>query len=139
MNESRSGVGFGLSPATGRALAQMNAIIDAQGRRAVPPPLGALTQTVCAATTGTVLAIDNQRMARIASLAGAPLAPGAGVDLLARVGDAVQAGQPLYRLHAQFDADLGFASALAAQDNAFRIGPADAQTATPTAIAGFEA
>ena len=32
---------------------------------------------------------------------------GAGVDLRVRLGDAVRAGEPLYRLHARFDADLG--------------------------------
>lgn len=123
---------------SGRALAQMNALIDAQGRRAEPPPLGALTHTITAPADGTVLAIDNQRLSRIARLAGAPLAPGAGVDLLVRLGDAVRAGQPLYRLHAQFATDLGFASALAAQDSACRIGVADPAAAAAHGL-GFTA
>ena len=107
---------------SGRALAQMNAILDAQGRRADPPPLGALSELVCAPSAGTVQAIDNQRLARIARLAGAPLAPGAGVDLLVRVGEVVATGQPLYRLHAQYPADLGFARALAAAGCGYGIG-----------------
>jgi thymidine phosphorylase len=107
---------------SGRALAQMNAIIDAQGRHE-PPPLGEMTDTVCAADTGVVLAINNLRLARIARLAGAPLAPGAGVDLLAKVGDAVVAGQPVYRIHAQFRADLDFARDLAGAGSGFHVGP----------------
>ena len=109
---------------SGRALAQMNAIIDAQGRVAEPPPLGALVHEVCAAQAGTVLAIDNLRLARVARLAGAPLVPGAGVDLLAKLGDAVAAGQPLYRIHARFDGDLGFAIAWAARDSGYTLGAA---------------
>ena len=108
---------------SGRALAQMLAIIDAQGRRQNPPPLGALTHLVNAEQSGHVQAIDNLRLARIARLAGAPLAPGAGVDLLAKVGDAVQAGQPLYRIHAQIDADLAFAADLATAGSGFALGP----------------
>ena len=109
---------------SGRALTQMNAIIDAQGRRAEALLPGALVHEVPAAATGRVLAIDNQHMAQLARLAGAPLAPGAGIDLLAKCGDAVVAGQPLYRIHAQFDADLGFAAALARRDSGYRIGAA---------------
>lgn len=108
---------------SGRALAQMQAIIDAQGRRARPPALGVLTHTVLAAQAGSVLAIDNLRLARIARLAGAPLVPGAGVDLAARLGDGVALGQPLYRIHAQFPADLAFAAAQAAADHGYQIGP----------------
>jgi thymidine phosphorylase len=109
---------------SGRALASMNAIIDAQGRRTPPPP-GALVHEVPAPRDGVVVGIDNQHIARIARLAGAPQVPAAGVDLLKKLGDAVRAGEPLYRLHAQFEADLGFARQLAARDSAYRIGDAD--------------
>lgn len=98
---------------SGRALAQMKALVEAQGQREQPPPLGALTAEVSAPTAGVLQAIDNQRLARIARLAGAPLAPGAGVDLLVGVGEPVAAGQALYRIHAQFPADLAFATTLA--------------------------
>ncbi|MEX8518826.1 MAG: thymidine phosphorylase family protein [Leptothrix sp. (in: b-proteobacteria)] len=107
---------------SGRALAQMEAIIDAQGRRAVAPELGSLTFEVCASQAGMVSAIDNLLLARIARLAGAPQVPGAGADLLCKVGDAVTAGQPLYRLHAQYPADLAFARDLATRDSGYRIG-----------------
>jgi thymidine phosphorylase len=106
---------------SGRALAQMEAIIDAQGRRGELPPLGELTHEVTADGRGTVAAIDNLRLARIARLAGAPQVMGAGVDLLRKVGDAVVAGQPMYRIHARYAADLGFARDLAQRDSGYRI------------------
>jgi len=107
---------------SGRALASMNAIIDAQGRRAEPPRPGELVFDVNASADGVIVGIDNLRLARIASLSGAPQVPGAGVDLRVKLGDAVRAGQPLYRVHACFAADLGFARRMAAEDPALRIG-----------------
>ncbi|MBI3366922.1 MAG: thymidine phosphorylase family protein [Burkholderiales bacterium] len=106
---------------SGRALAQMEAIVTAQGRRAELPTLGALTHEVCAGSAGSVESIDNLRLARIARLAGAPQVRAAGVDLLCKVGDAVAAGQPLYRIHACYPADLGFARDLATGDNGYRL------------------
>jgi thymidine phosphorylase len=117
---------------SGRALAQMEAIIDAQGRRAEPPALGELTHEVCAARDGTVTAIDNLQLARIARLAGAPQVMGAGVDLLRKVGDAVRAGQPLYRVHARYAADLAYARDLAARSSGYVVTPAASATAAST-------
>jgi thymidine phosphorylase len=110
---------------SGRALAQMNAIIDAQGRRAEILPVGGLTAELSAPSDGVVVAIDNLRIARIAGLAGAPQVAGAGLLLLKKLGEPVHAGEPLYRIHAQYEADLRFAVALAEQDSAYRIGAID--------------
>jgi thymidine phosphorylase len=106
---------------SGRALAQMNAIIGAQGRRTPPQP-GALVFEVPAPRSGVAVGIDNLRLARIARLTGAPQVAGAGADLFVRLGDAVREGQPLYRLHARFEADLDFARRMALQDSGFAIG-----------------
>lgn len=111
---------------SGRALAQMEAIIDAQGRRTDVPRLGELTHEVNAAGAGTVTAIDNLRLARIARLAGAPQVSGAGVDLLRKVGDPVAAGQPLYRIHARYPADLGFAREMAMRASGYSLQSAGA-------------
>ena len=46
---------------------------------------------------------------------------GAGVDLLRKVGDKVRAGEPLYRLHARYAADLNFARTLAQRDHGYVI------------------
>jgi thymidine phosphorylase len=99
----------------------MEAIIDAQGRREPPPELGALTHEVIAAHAGTVGMIDNLQLARIARLAGAPQVPGAGVDLLHKLGARVRAGEPLYRLHAQYPADLAFARELAERASGYTL------------------
>lgn len=107
---------------SGRALAQMNAIIDAQGRQPEPPALGPLQVEVLAPGDGVVIALDNLRLARIARLAGAPQVRGAGLDLFKKLGDRVARGEPLYRIHAQFDADLQFARALAAADTGCLVG-----------------
>ena len=51
----------------------------------------------------------NRRLARIAKLAGAPLAPAAGVDLHVRCGDFVERGQALFTLHAESPGELAYA------------------------------
>jgi thymidine phosphorylase len=106
---------------SGRALSRMNAILDAQGRREPPPP-GALVFDVPAPRAGTLIGVDNLRLARIARLCGAPQVPTAGVDLFLRLGDRVEAGQALYRLHARYEADLGFARQMALTDAGWHIG-----------------
>ena len=111
----RGGDGFAIARDildSGRALAKMNDIIEAQGSRAFDhhqPTLGALTLDVRAERAGVVCAIDNLQLARIARFAGAPKVPEAGVDLLKKLGEAVQAGEVLYRVHAKFPSDLQFA------------------------------
>lgn len=108
---------------SGRALAKMNAIIDAQGRNTTAAP-GALMREIAADRAGLVAGIDNLVMARIARLAGAPMDKGAGVDLLKKVGDPVRSGEPLYRIHAEFPADFQFACDYAQQHGGFRVGGA---------------
>jgi thymidine phosphorylase len=124
----RGGEGFQIARDildSGRALAQMNAIIDAQGRRDAALQPGALQAEVCASADGVVIAMDNQRIARIARLAGAPQVPSAGLDLLKRLGDKVAKGEPLFRIHAQYEADLRFALAHAEKDPGYAYGDAD--------------
>jgi len=122
---------------SGRALAQMEAIIEAQGRTLNPPPLGALQAELVADEAGVVLAMDNQRLARIARLAGAPQVPGAGLDLLKKLGDRVQKGELLYRIHAQFEADLQFARDLALKGSGISLGSDEAWARAATLSRGF--
>lgn len=107
---------------SGAALAKMQRLIAAQG----PPPeaasLGTLTQDVPATREGVVMAIDCLRLARVARLAGAPIDKGAGVDLFKRIGDPVEQGEPLYRIHAAFEADFRFAAQFAAAGDGMTIG-----------------
>jgi thymidine phosphorylase len=108
---------------SGRALERMNAIIDAQGRRREPLEAAPLTYDVIAPTAGVVVAIDNLRIARVARMAGAPQVRGAGIDLFTKLGDNVAAGEPLYRVHARFEADLRFARQLAEVDGGYQVAP----------------
>lgn len=124
----RGGDGFDIARDildSGRALAKMQDIIDAQGRQSERFEPAPLTLEVAAEHKGTVTAIDNLQMARIARLAGAPMDKGAGVDLLKKLGEAVQKGDPLYRVHAKFPADFRFASALVESDSGYRVGGAE--------------
>jgi thymidine phosphorylase len=114
---------------SGRALARMQDIIQAQGATGFDyrhPALGALSFEVLAPAGGVVIGIDNLQMARIARLAGAPKVKSAGVDLVRKLGDAVAAGDVLYRVHAAFHADLAFARAACKQCHAYALGDASA-------------
>jgi thymidine phosphorylase len=128
----RGGDGFALARDildSGRALAKLDAIVDAQGRRAFDwrrPALGALIHEVRAEADGVVTGIDNQRLARIARLAGAPKALGAGVDLCCKQGDVVTRGQPLYRVYATNPSELEFARHQIQIDDGYALGPAGA-------------
>jgi thymidine phosphorylase len=126
----RGGDGFAIARDildSGRALARMQAIIAAQGGRGFDhhhPALGPLTLEVTAPGDGVVIGIDNLQIAQIARLAGAPKVQGAGVDLCAKLGDAVRAGQVLYRLHALYPTDLEFARLATVRANGYQLGHA---------------
>ena len=106
---------------SGRALAKMEAIIKAQGNNPETLVPGQLQQAVLAGASGTITDIDNLQMARIARLAGAPMDPGAGVDLHRKLGEQVRQGDLLYTIHAEFEADFRFASEAAAIESGYRI------------------
>ena len=126
----RGGDGFAVARDildSGRALARMNAIIAAQGSKHFDhnhPQLGVLAYDVCAAESGTVIGIDNFQIARIARLAGAPNVKGAGVDLFHKLGATVKSGEPLYRVHASFPADLEFARHASSRASGYSVGAA---------------
>ena len=63
------------------------------------PPVAPLTFVVTATRAGVISGIDNRRLSRLAKLAGAPRAPSAGLELHARLGARVDAGE---RLHDAF-------------------------------------
>lgn len=110
---------------SGRALAKLNRIIEAQGRQNRRFEPGALSHEIVADVSGSVIGIDNLQLGRIARLAGAPMDKGAGVDLLRKLGDEVAAGEALYRIHAEHTSGFGFARQAATADSGFRIGAAE--------------
>ncbi len=108
--------------ASGAALAAMERLIEAQGRKTGKLEPGTLRKEVTAGQNGRVVSIDCERMARIARLAGAPMDKGAGIDLLHKVGAEVRTGEALYRIHANTKAGLGFAADLAGERSGYVIG-----------------
>jgi thymidine phosphorylase len=130
----RGGDGFGIARDildSGRALERMQAIIAAQGARPFDPdspPLAPHAFDVVAPEDGVVIAIDNLKLARIARLAGAPKATGAGVDLAVRIGDEVRAGQRLYTVYAAFRNELALAHRSSERDSGFTLGHRDQLT-----------
>lgn len=93
---------------SGVALRKFEAICAAQGGMR-EPPRAPHTSTVEAERAGILGSIDNRRLARAAKLAGAPASKAAGLELLARVGDSLDLGQPVYRLHAESPGELEYA------------------------------
>jgi thymidine phosphorylase len=114
---ARAGPGQGLEMArqaldSGAAWRKFEAICAAQGGMRTPPA-AACRQVVGAALAGRVLAVDNRRLARVAKLAGAPHAAGAGLVFHAPLGTRIAPGQPLLTVHAASPGALAQAVAYA--------------------------
>ncbi len=94
--------------ADGEAWKKFQAICEAQGGMR-EPPVAPHTYPVEATSAGHVGAIDNRLLARVAKLAGAPGDSAAGVELHKKVGDLVEAGEPLFTVHAESPGELRYA------------------------------
>ncbi len=94
--------------ASGLAWQKFQAICDAQGGMKIPP-VAAHTRTLLAPRRGVVAMLNNRVISRLASLAGAPNAPAAGISMHVRLGDVVDLGQPLMTLHAEAIGELEYA------------------------------
>ena len=120
----RGGQGYAVAKellTSGRALEAMNKIIYAQGK-APQPQLGHLTRDIVATQSGVVESIDNARINKIGVLAGASQYPGAGLDLFKKVGESVEQGEPLYRIHSVSSTDFAFANSVVDGNNGYEIG-----------------
>ena len=105
------GQGLRLARATldsGAALAKFMAICEAQGGF-TEPAAAPFREPFLAPRAGVVGRIDNRRLARLAKLAGAPLAATAGLTCALRTGDRVARGEPLFTVHAQSPGELEYA------------------------------
>ncbi|MBY0500625.1 MAG: thymidine phosphorylase family protein [Alphaproteobacteria bacterium] len=92
----------------GRAYKKFEAICNAQGGMK-DFTLAKYTHVITSNQKGTVLDIDNRRIARIAKLAGAPDAPAAGVDFYISLNIQVEKGQPLFTIYAESPGELNYA------------------------------
>lgn len=93
---------------SGRALQKFEAICQAQGGLKELPE-APHRHVLTAARQGIVIAINNRIVSRLASLAGAPGDPSAGLDMHVQVGDVVGTGQPVMTLHAESPGELEYA------------------------------
>ncbi len=101
---------------SGKAWQKFQAICEAQGgMREIPE--AAYSHPYIAKHSGMITAIDNRRIALIAKLAGAPRDKMAGISLQARTGDPVEAGQPLFIIHAESKGELEYALAYLEEGN----------------------
>jgi thymidine phosphorylase len=106
---------------SGEAWRKFQAVCDAQGGMRVPPR-ARYTHVVEAPHSGTVVSVDNRRLAQAAKLAGAPKAASAGIAYHAPLGSVVDKGQALFTLHAESSGELAYALAYAlAQENLISI------------------
>jgi thymidine phosphorylase len=101
---------------SGAAERKFFAICEAQGGRRSPPQ-SQRRYVVEATAGGRVTAFDNRALARVAKLAGAPGAPAAGVELHVHLDDRVEAGQPLYTIHAETRGELDYAREFAGPES----------------------
>jgi thymidine phosphorylase len=109
----RAGLGQGHAMAvetllSGRAWAKFQRICEAQGGMREPPQ-SSHRHAILASRSGRISAIDNRRLARVAKLAGAPDAKAAGIEVYVRMNELIQAGQPLYTIHAEAPGELAYA------------------------------
>ena len=124
----RGGDGFAIARdilESGRALAKMRDIIEAQGATGFNHndfPPARLVHKVVAPHDGMVTAIDNLLIAQVARLAGAPKVRNAGVELVTKLGTMVKAGDTLYEVHADIDSDMMFAKQLCERSSGFVLG-----------------
>lgn len=93
---------------SGKAYERFKAICIAQGELK-EVPTAAHQHVIVATQAGVVSAINNRVLTRIASLAGAPLAPAAGIDLHVKIADHISWGQPLMTIHAETKGELQYA------------------------------
>ena len=105
--------GGGLELATqtldsGDAWKKFVAICNAQGGLKTPP-VAPFQHPITASKAGIVALFNNRVISRLASLAGAPNAPSAGIDLHVRLGDRVEKGQLLMTLHAEAKGEMEYA------------------------------
>ncbi|MEU8897016.1 thymidine phosphorylase [Nocardia sp. NPDC048505] len=123
--------------ADGRAMDHWRAMVRAQGGDPdAALPRARHTETVRAERDGVLTRLDALGVGLAAWRLGAgrarqgdPVQFGAGVEMHAKPGDSVTAGQPLLTLHT--DTPDAFAGARSAVADAFDIGSADRQPATP--------
>ena len=97
---------------SGKAWSKFLAICEAQGGFH-EPGRARYVEPFVAPQAGFIHSINNRQLAKVAKLAGAPLEPTAGVLCSLREGDRIEAGMPLFLVHAGSPGELSYALAYA--------------------------
>jgi len=105
---------------SGKALAKMNEIINAQGKQK-KPELGLHRYPVHSNRSGKIGEIDNDIIAKIARVAGTPTDKGAGLYLTKKIHDSVKKGDLLYTVYAQSKFKLDLAKEFLRKNNGYRV------------------
>lgn len=106
---------------SGKALAALDRIVDLQGRHDQPVNPGVLVHEAVATASGVVSSVDSYQISGIARSAGAPMDKSAGIDLLVGEGSSVNAGDPLYLIHASVETDFRAAVERSENNSVFEI------------------
>jgi AMP phosphorylase len=111
---------------SGKALDKMKEIISAQGGnpnvKVDDLPTAKYKYSVKATADGKIEHIDNKSISRIARATGAPIDKAAGVYLFKSKGDLIKAGDVIFDLHAESEANIDFALKMAAEFNPINMG-----------------
>ena len=106
---------------SGKALKKMEQIIMIQGKQK-PFKLGNHKYEVKCNHIGRVQEIDNDIIAKIARIAGAPFDKGAGLYLSKKVHEPVKKGEWLYTVYAESKFKLELAKEFLRSNNGYSIG-----------------
>jgi thymidine phosphorylase len=92
---------------SGKALNKFMAICKAQGRFS-EPLLARFSHKVHSEKNGTLIRIDNRKIAKLAKLSGAPEFKASGIYLNAHLGNTIKKGQLLYTIYAEAEGELKY-------------------------------
>jgi thymidine phosphorylase len=92
---------------SGKAYAKFKAICMAQGRF-TEPALAPYYHEVRSEKKGTLIRIDNRKIAKLAKLSGAPEFKTAGILLNVHLGNTIQKGQLLYTIYTEAEGELKY-------------------------------
>lgn len=105
---------------SGKALKKMNQIINAQGRQK-PLKRASFTSIIIAPKTGRITAIDNEIIAKIARIAGAPDDKAAGLIIHKKVNEFVNKNDSLYTIYAESKFKLNLALEVVTENNGYSL------------------
>ena len=92
----------------GRAWAKFQRICEAQGGIRNPPK-ARLQHSITAVSAGSIVRINNRKIAKLAKLAGAPDVKAAGLQIHVKLGSKVKTGAPILTVHADTTGELAYA------------------------------